>query len=121
MQTFFVVFSQISCRAQGVYKLVWQLYFFDIGLVVLPSHIHKSNLACLLILAHVKLLAEQVTVFYFNQWLDVSVAQVYQVDGIFIPRYHVWQLIKVVREERLDVSGVRVVPWVFDFLRLVFW
>jgi len=44
----------------------------------------------------------------------VSVAEVYQVDRVLIPSYHVWQLSEVFWEEWLQIGDVRVIPWVLD-------
>ena len=73
------------------------------------------------VLPHVELLAEQVRVLDLNQGLNVPVAQINQIDRVLVARHNVRQLVEGLREERFQVSCVRVVPRVLDFLWSRLW
>ena len=78
-----------------------QFDFFDISLVVLPGYVHQVHLACIKVLAHIQLLAEEVRVFDFDERLDVSVSQVNQVYAVFVASHNVRQLLEMVGEQWL--------------------
>ena len=115
----FFVGSEVGGRAQRIDELLGELDLFHVCFVVLPCDIHEHYLTCVLVLADVELLAEEVRVLDLDQRLDVFVAQVDQVDRVLVASHDVGQLGEVFGEEWLQVSSVRVVARIFDLLRFI--